>query len=76
LQDSLFCSTEHPEVNGSGQIDRLLSHVLSRRTTHVHHQVPEWASLARSRSVQLCGLVRGMNACRPRLARALYRSSS
>ena len=57
LQDSLFCSTEHPEVNGSRQIDRLLSHVLSRRTTHVHHQVPDghlWRGRVRFSSADWC----------------------
>jgi hypothetical protein len=36
LQDSLFSSTKHAEVNGGRKIDRLLNHgFLPRRTTHV-----------------------------------------
>jgi hypothetical protein len=61
LQDALFGSTEHAEVNGGRLVHRLFNHR---------------GISADARSVQLCGLVRGMKACRPRLARALYRSSS
>src|SRR5262245_32164721 len=40
LQDSLFGSTEHAEVDGGGQVHRLLSHGRPSTIAHVQQQVP------------------------------------
>ena len=66
--DSLLGSTERAEVNDR-QIDRLLSHGRPSKIKRARDISGEVA-------YQFWGLLRGMNACQPRLAWASYRSSS